>query len=873
MAFIPLTGGGSLVDNIIDRFQDEPGFDFIAYTDAQEVTGELFRELIGPDFEPYKDLATYADIEAVQDAIALVDASTNAQQIIAGITETVTGFVIDEPTVNAYTGNDGFILLSITNAISTPEASTLQYRINDGGWTSAASLTADTIDTSYVVIPDLDNNTTYKLDVRQSLFGTQSKVLTLNLTTTPTTENWKSFFSNTSDRDHFYTDSYTDGNTYGIDGKTVMEMILGSEAVVNAIAEDNTILDLMEQNSQNITTLTDSASGTAGLFNSVNGFNHVFNRANQTNRLSYLGAMAASEQAMLYVSNTPSSFETIIASTEAMTAVDNVDLATRILILEQTSTQNYANFTNIADFIDDETAMTEVASSQNAMRALIAGEIAEAELVLEPIALNEVFANLQATLIMANNPTAVEEVANSTTAMNLVDANDELLRIFLLELTNKDYTTYVDINAVFADSTAFTSIQNNANTLNILLNSDVSMTLAVPLVYNSLTYSLNSVLTGSILTDVNNTTQIPITLRFDISNTNLQNTATINANGTTIITLENLSPLTNYDIYAQAYYKELYQSNVDLISNSTTGDYPTDLNLLTPYLSSTTKSSITGGIHMKDDGTRIYTVEGEYVRQYDLTTPFDLSTMSFAGESEFHSPGSGRLRDGGVTLNANGRLLFVGDSNPSSSYDIIFVYLVSTPFDITTKGSVYTFFDVGDIIGGNDPRIFELAFNHDETRLTALALDDSPFLARLDFESNDFSSMGGLTNRPSNVSSAGTVMYNFNYADIVSSSGTGIGFYSRDGNYIFAPTLDRTSTGADRKITMRAYPTNNFSLSDIFYNTSEDYEAGNTFEFGISTNETLDVQVPIFRTSITKNRKYLLTYNNTTSELQMYKWY
>ena len=453
MAFIPLTGGGSLVDNIIDRFQDEPGFDFIAYTDAQQVTGELFRELIGPDFEPYKDLSTYAEIQAIPEAIALVDASTNAQKIIAGITETVTGFVIDEPTVNAYTGNDGFILLSITNSISTPEASTLQYRINDGGWNAASTVTADTIDTTYVVIPDLDNNTTYKVDVRQSLFGTQSKVLTLNLTTTPTTENWKSFFGNQTDRDYFYSDSYTNGNTYGLNGKTVMEMVFGSAPMIDAIYGDNQTISLVDQELNNLSTL------------------------------------AASEQGMVGLANNTNSFEHAISTPAYMTAIDNVDLATRILILEQTATQNYANFTNVADFIDDETAMTEVASSQNAMRALVAGTNVEAELVLEPIALNEVFANLQATLIMANNPTAVEEVASSTTAMNLVDANDELLRIFLLELTDKDYTTYADVNAVLADNTAIDSILAVAETTTIGIISSITGFANVQTIMNTIAAS------------------------------------------------------------------------------------------------------------------------------------------------------------------------------------------------------------------------------------------------------------------------------------------------------------------------------------------------------------------------------------------------
>ena len=529
MAFIPLTGGGSLVDNIIDRFQDEPGFDFIAYTDAQEVTGELFRELIGPAFEPYKDLATYAEIQAIPAAIALVDASDNAQKVIEGITTTVEGFAIDAPAVTAYSGNDGFILLKISNQIATPEQSTLQYRINGGAWQSLATLTNE-IGTEYVVIPELENNTTYTIEARQSLFGTQSIIASKQVTTTPTVENWNAFFKDTDTRDHFYTDSYTNNNTYGtVTSKTVMGMIFGSEAVVGAIAENDETLGLVENEQNNLDLLVTQANGMLGLTESTNGMNYVVDNAayrtaiettatardavttsstamaivtqsqdmldvieassdfrasvlsnsvatdayassqlaidNVIASTNFLNEWLSTETAMVSSANNSAAFETFIANETIMTEIDNSDLNTRILILEQTANQDYANFNNVADFIDDATAMAEVASSQNAMRALVAGVEAEQELVSEPIALNEVFNNLQATLILANNSTAVNAVGASSTAMNLVDANDELLRIFLLELTDKDYTTYADIDAVIADTTAKDSILNSTPNL------------------------------------------------------------------------------------------------------------------------------------------------------------------------------------------------------------------------------------------------------------------------------------------------------------------------------------------------------------------------------------------------------------------------
>lgn len=178
--FIPLTGGGSIAQQIIDRFQDEPGFDFISYADAQQVTGELFRELIGPDFEPYKDLATYADIQADANAIALADANANVQKVIEGIQETVSGFAIEAPGFDLLLAAS-FIYFEITPTVATPEQHSIQYRIDNGNWVTVGS--GFSIETYSVLITDTSFDTNYKIEVRQSLFGTQSIIGTHQVTT------------------------------------------------------------------------------------------------------------------------------------------------------------------------------------------------------------------------------------------------------------------------------------------------------------------------------------------------------------------------------------------------------------------------------------------------------------------------------------------------------------------------------------------------------------------------------------------------------------------------------------------------------------------------------------------------------------------
>ena len=428
--FIPLTG--SPVNDIIKQFLQEPGFDVISYSDAQEVTGQLFRELIGPDFEPYKNLATFADIQAIQAAIDLIDANSNAQKIIAGTQ--IPSFMIDPPVVNVYPGDD-FALIAVSAQSITPEASFVQYSVNDGAYVTMGNLTLET-GTFYAVLTDLTPDTQLKIQARQFTPNVISSVATKFVNTTPTAAKWNEFFNNVAIREAFYTDSYTNNIFYGISSpKTAMQWIFSSRRVVDELYVNSNTISIIDSQPINITTLAASEQGMLGLANNMTGFEHA------------------------------------IASQAYMTAIDNIDLATRILILEQTATQDYTQFASIGDFVNDQTAMAEIAASQNAMRALVAGVNVEQELVLEPIALNEVFANLVATIIMANDPTAVTAIAESPTAMAIVDENDELLRILLLELTNLQYTQFATVADLFLNENDIVEIFNTPTSSKIILQS------------------------------------------------------------------------------------------------------------------------------------------------------------------------------------------------------------------------------------------------------------------------------------------------------------------------------------------------------------------------------------------------------------------
>jgi len=80
------------------------------------------------------------------------------------------------------------------------------------------------------------------------------------------------------------------------------------------------------------------------------------------------------------------------------------------------------------------------------------------------------------------------------------------------------------------------------------------------------------------------------------------------------------------------------------------------------------------------DGTKVYTVGGgSAVYQYTLSTPFDLSTGSYSGKSLSLSGATGA---NGFTMSADGTKTYFMVQGSGTS--IIYQYTLSTPFDIST---------------------------------------------------------------------------------------------------------------------------------------------------------------------------------------------
>jgi len=112
-------------------------------------------------------------------------------------------------------------------------------------------------------------------------------------------------------------------------------------------------------------------------------------------------------------------------------------------------------------------------------------------------------------------------------------------------------------------------------------------------------------------------------------------------------------------------------------------DCETTFDLTTAELSVTldvsSEISNLAGIAWNSDGSKLY-MTGDYslnAYEYDLSTAFDISTASL---SETLDIDSGNFNPVGVAWNNDGSKLYV----PSSAGDYIDEYVLSTPFDLTT---------------------------------------------------------------------------------------------------------------------------------------------------------------------------------------------
>lgn len=118
------------------------------------------------------------------------------------------------------------------------------------------------------------------------------------------------------------------------------------------------------------------------------------------------------------------------------------------------------------------------------------------------------------------------------------------------------------------------------------------------------------------------------------------------------------------------------------------------------------------------DGERLYVPDPNGVYQYDLTTGFDLSTASYSGNS-FSLP-SGHNQARAISFKPDGTRMFtVGTTN-----DNIYQYDLSTPWDLST--AAFTSGDEFDV-SGQDGFHHALFFKPDGTRYFTSGLNTEEF--------------------------------------------------------------------------------------------------------------------------------------------------
>jgi len=93
-----------------------------------------------------------------------------------------------------------------------------------------------------------------------------------------------------------------------------------------------------------------------------------------------------------------------------------------------------------------------------------------------------------------------------------------------------------------------------------------------------------------------------------------------------------------------------------------------------------------GSIQLNDDGSRLYISEqgnNSFIEQFDLSTPFDITTATSAGTVNLGRGG----QTGQIAFNQDGSKLIFGERSGSKIYSTN----LSVPFDITTTGSFTSF--------------------------------------------------------------------------------------------------------------------------------------------------------------------------------------
>mgnify|MGYP003315663110 CR=1 FL=1 len=108
------------------------------------------------------------------------------------------------------------------------------------------------------------------------------------------------------------------------------------------------------------------------------------------------------------------------------------------------------------------------------------------------------------------------------------------------------------------------------------------------------------------------------------------------------------------------------------------------------FTSDLTHTGGSWNLTFKHDGTKMYLIDASsdadgYLMEYNLSTAWDVSTASYSQKNaagKFQGFGPGYLR--GATFNDDGTKIFIITSDDGSE-DFVSEYTLSTPYDISTR--------------------------------------------------------------------------------------------------------------------------------------------------------------------------------------------
>jgi flagellin-like protein len=153
------------------------------------------------------------------------------------------------------------------------------------------------------------------------------------------------------------------------------------------------------------------------------------------------------------------------------------------------------------------------------------------------------------------------------------------------------------------------------------------------------------------------------------------------------------------------------------------------------------------GISFNNDGSKLYVVGlgNDKVYEYDLSTPYDVSTASYSGNSEALDVSSQDSAPQGMALNNDGsKLYIIGQSNSN-----VLEYDLSTPYDISTGSFSGNSLDVSS--EDNYPN--SMSFNDDGSKLYVLGQENNNVL-EYDLSTPYDISTGSFSGNSLDVSSA-----------------------------------------------------------------------------------------------------------------------